>query len=101
VRLARPELLVVSELLEQLAEVPDRVAPARRGRELLDRLGAQALELEAIALAALLGRGGQVDRHGRRVASRQQLLEVGAGRDIGVQGRPPYERRYARSLQHK
>jgi hypothetical protein len=84
VRLAGPERVVIGEIVEHVAQVVDQAALDRRSGELIERLGAQILEFEAIALATLLGRRGQVDRNARRVANRQQLLEIGAGRDVGM-----------------
>src|SRR6185503_11173312 len=78
------------ELAAQLVDGP--ALDGRRG-ELIERRGAQVLELDAIPPAALLGGGGQVDRHRGGVADGEQLLDVGPGGEVGVHARLPDARR--------
>jgi hypothetical protein len=68
VRLLGPEVLVVEEFLEGLAELEDGCAIGARGLQLVRGIGAQVLQLDAVRVGVRGDRrGGEVDRNAHSV----------------------------------
>src|SRR5262249_14261888 len=86
-RLFRPEVLVVVELLQRLSELDDGGSVGARGLQLLSRLRAEVLQLDPPRIRLRRDRrGGEVDRDAGAAVRGEQTLYLGVSRDVRVQG---------------
>jgi hypothetical protein len=85
-RLLGPELLVVGQLVQRLADVSDGAPVGPHRLELPDCLRRQVLELDPASLR-LLGQGARldVDRDRQLISLRKQPLDRGPCGDVGVE----------------
>ena len=83
-RLVAPEHVVVDEIRQLVVDRRDLGLRHAGLLELPRRFGREILELDALGVAAPQRIRRQVDRHARRLAHREQLIELRTCRDVRV-----------------